>query len=257
MFAPGVINPGSNYGTQRTQTFVRNIPGFLLLLPYLDQSALYNNINFEAATGINDWSSLGGGGSQTPPWDYISVFRCPSDREYDDPRTYTSATGPPSAYECVLAYRSSYGFVSQWAYTETSTRRNYANNDNVTKSATGINGSAIIRDIRDGTSNTFLMAESVFQKSSAAYGPFWNEWTLHDPIVPRYGINPSVSSSLLRPQAYRMSSRHPGGAHALMADGAVRFINENIQGSPSTNWPAASVLGSLTSIQAGEVLDPF
>jgi prepilin-type N-terminal cleavage/methylation domain-containing protein len=44
------INPGSNFSDKYlTSGQVRNFTGYLAILPYLDQSPLYNQINFSVA----------------------------------------------------------------------------------------------------------------------------------------------------------------------------------------------------------------
>jgi len=58
---------------------------------------------------------------------------------------------------------------------------------------------------------------------------------------------------------YSLSSQHVGGAHILMADGAVRFLSENINcgnygiGSP----PSFGVMGALGTIAGGETIGEF
>jgi prepilin-type N-terminal cleavage/methylation domain-containing protein len=62
---PSVINPGSYMAGANGNTYgmkpgsVRNTTGYLLLLPQLDQTPLYNQINFNMATGQTDWNNLG------------------------------------------------------------------------------------------------------------------------------------------------------------------------------------------------------
>jgi len=57
------------------------------------------------------------------------------------------------------------------------------------------------------------------------------------------------------------SSYHPGGVNVVLCDGAVRFINENIDaGLPSdsgknTGVSARGVWGAMGSIKGGEVFN--
>jgi prepilin-type N-terminal cleavage/methylation domain-containing protein/prepilin-type processing-associated H-X9-DG protein len=63
-----------------------------------------------------------------------------------------------------------------------------------------------------------------------------------------------------------VSSRHPGGAHVTMADGAVKFINQNIdtgaQSVPDIDTPGGrespwGVWGALGSMAGGEAVPKF
>jgi prepilin-type processing-associated H-X9-DG protein len=58
------------------------------------------------------------------------------------------------------------------------------------------------------------------------------------------------------------SSHHTGGVHALMADGAVRFISENIDTGnlgvgPATGSSPYGVWGALGTKNAGDVVGEF
>ncbi|MBI5761504.1 MAG: DUF1559 domain-containing protein [Planctomycetales bacterium] len=68
------------------------------------------------------------------------------------------------------------------------------------------------------------------------------------------------------PGFYTASSRHVGGAQALMADGAVRFISQNIEsGNQAATPPAANasgkspygVWGALGTCRSAEILQNF
>lgn len=90
------------------------------------------------------------------------------------------------------------------------------------------------RDITDGTSNTVMVAES-----NGLSGP----WGQGGPatVVP-FTQHPYING----PDGVGGPFR--GGCHFLMADGAVRFVSENID---------ASVVEKLTTIQGGEVVEDF
>ena len=244
-FPPAVVHPGQNASSTRGQTFVRNITGYAMLLPYIDETGIYNKINFELGVGPMDRDTIGGGGTQLAATDHqIDSLRCPSDTLYNDPRTQGAAS---LEYQMTNNRRVSYAFVSEYPLSGAS--MNYGRNTSRTKSTFGTNGAAKVRDVTDGTSNTFLMIETPYHKSNANYGPYWSMYVHTNIICPSYGINAnSASTNLLRVPAYRAGSMHPGGCLALMGDGAVSFFSENT---------SATVLRALTSIQGAEVLDPF
>ena len=248
IYPPSCINPGTNLAN----TFVpagqvRNTTGYLMLLPFLEQNALYQQIDFSLPTGRADWHGVGGGGDQAILYQKnFPIFRCPSDSEYDNPHTYSSQ----NMYTITQANRTSYGFVHESTEYNGYTGKPYSVNLNTNKSAFGVNGAARIRDITDGTSNTLLMIETPLRKTSSAYGPFMQAFTHTHFIVPAYGINRphSTTDPLRLVYAWRAGSAHPGGCHAVLGDGRVRFLNENMN---------QSILNALVSIRGGEVVGEF
>jgi prepilin-type processing-associated H-X9-DG protein len=106
-------------------------------------------------------------------------------------------------------------------------------------------------DVRDGTSNTIAVSESAQQnRQSDLYTPIWGGHRRHGTFVvnhpstdqnhinnPRYHINGPTqivgmtgagTANDARHYVNIASSVHTGGAHFLMADGAVRFLSENM-----------------------------
>jgi hypothetical protein len=89
-----------------------------------------------------------------------------------------------------------------------------------------------IREITDGTSNTILVSEA----DRAAI-----PWTKPEDI----NID-KLGAAVLGPNG--LSSHHAGGFHVLMADGAVRFVSENI---------SLQALSALFTYSGGEVVGEF
>lgn len=247
IFPPSAINPGSYTSTTLFPGKpVRNFTGYLMLLPYLDQGPLYNQINFNIASDRADW--MGSGGGTDVQADVISkplqVFRCPTDVPYREP--WTDPTN--NMYYIRNAYRVSYGFVSNVdEYSLTS--GNYMQDGSVDKSIFGgVNGAARIADVRDGTSNTMALIETPFKKNwHPGYGPFFHAFTHTHMIMPtRYGINSKAFGGLT--YAWGAGSLHVGGAHILLGDGSVRMISENISGT---------TLASLLTMGKGDIPGEF
>lgn len=244
---PSAVNPGStgsNVAGRVAPGMVRNFTGYLYMLPYVDQAALYSEIDFDRATGKADWHSIGGGGTQTALENKkIEAFRCPSDVEYDDPHNYS----PQNMYTATNANRVSYGFVhTSTEYTE-SANGWFWGRQGQARAAFGFNNSARLADIQDGTSNTMAMIETSYRKESSAYGPFWQSYTHTHAIVPgAYGINRLRPGGL--PYAWYAGSAHVGGAQTLMMDGSVVFLSETMD---------ISVIRALVTVAGSELIDAF
>lgn len=92
----------------------------------------------------------------------------------------------------------------------------------------GFQGSISIDKILDGTSNTVMLLEDMHwvekeDRSSLFYDAHWfGPWAIHSMKMP---INTDPNSD---PRCNQWSSNHAGGAHALMSDGTVRFVNEKL-----------------------------
>jgi hypothetical protein len=117
------------------------------------------------------------------------------------------------------------------------------------KSAFGHNGAARLRDIIDGTSNSMLIIETPTEKDSPIRGPFWAAYVATAAMLPYdYKINQPTSATDPRSQYCAPGSKHIGGCHVLLGDGAIRFLSENIN---------LTTQRSLVSIAGGELLGEF
>jgi prepilin-type N-terminal cleavage/methylation domain-containing protein len=89
-----------------------------------------------------------------------------------------------------------------------------------------------LKKVVDGTSKTFMVGESVVEQDyhSAAFFADGDWATCGNPL--NYFITPAdVTQIKSAPQwqaARGFKSLHPGGAHFVMADGSVHFVNESI-----------------------------
>jgi prepilin-type processing-associated H-X9-DG protein len=232
---------------------VLNTTGFTILLNQLEQAPLSNAYNFSmpSTNAVVSGSvnativGLAAGGAivnTTVVGTLVAVFACPS----DDPAIFVNdPTGAPSSqYIRLNARRSNYLLCSSryvdsdssWSVPGRPRDLGVFQTDSSTK----------FDDIKDGTSTTCMVGESLQGKVVSSYGPYWGSgcWTsthgvVYPPNDPRsidYMPNApaSAASGFAQPNPQRlqnmwaMGSRHFGGLNMLFADGSVHFIKNSI-----------------------------
>ena len=256
---PATINPGCyNCNTSAFPADfpdnVRNITGHLLILPFLEQGALHDQLDFRfpmslaadssmtapnATDAANNMAALKG--------TRIDLFACPSD-PFDRQGTVASTS---SVYYNIDYYRTSYSFItSEWSDHGNNANLLWNSSTNTTtlRSAFGINGAAKFRDVTDGLTNTVFMGESQMEKSDTNWGPFWGTWNNTFWLRMSEGINVPDNPPDPRPYARAPGSHHPGGCNALFGDGSIRFLKETT--------PLAT-LRYLARIADGQVLGEY
>lgn len=221
----------------------------VFILPQLDQAPLYQQLNVNA------------GGQPIPLADdpraqtVLSVYMCPSDPGGDVNESYPDPNGhfyPKSNYPGVHGRGE-----------EVSVNINEQNG------LFGKGSRVRIADITDGTSQTFAVGErdarSRGQGIFGALGDPFRHAAVWIRAMPRPGsITPTTqhgrsvtgictdlvgSTRVLNgPSSRAFGSAHIGGAHFLMADGAVRFISESID---------LNTYGRLAQKSDGQVIGEF
>ncbi|MES2791837.1 MAG: DUF1559 domain-containing protein [Planctomycetota bacterium] len=250
-FPPGSISrSGGSFGGPEWPYLLH------FLLPNMDQAAMYNELAL-------NWGRPG-------PWidpaawpttvrTALPALQCPSDGMGGAIKTAGTAVNLPS---------SNYmGFFSGLNDGQT------AADALATRGAFGINRGAGIRDLKDGSSNTMLMAEYLTGTNTDWRGWFYTNRAgaqyLHATNPPNsavpdnlldypYACTPAVNLPLQNlpcladgNTANNFStsrSRHVGGTQVLLGDGAVRFVSANIS---LTTWQ------NLTWISDGQVIGEF
>jgi len=257
IFPPAYLQPG---GAPYSSTYVgaagsgknRNFTGHIYMLPYIEQQAIYDQIDFRLAVGNADWYGIGGGGYQHDATDVrLQAYECPSevDFRYYNPRTYNGT----NYYDCEKAWRTNYGFVMHLYdhYQRGNYRRVTSYPSWRERSMFGMNGAAVLGEILDGTSTTMAMIETPMKKWSTVYGPYWNMYVYTSPIVPTRGINKPYRPATdpeRKVYAWGAGSFHPGGCQMILADASVRFISDGID---------QTTLGALVTIKGGETVPPY
>ncbi|QDT77502.1 DUF1559 domain-containing protein [Gimesia maris] len=204
-----------------------------MILPFMDQSPLYNKINFNL--DIND-------GAQTPGIVDVTLpaFLCPS-----DPGSNTFELEEEGSPGTVLAVLARANYVGVFGSEELDDCEIVTPGTNCQSSGTFYqNGNTRFRDITDGLSQTLFVGE---RKTDATAG-WYSTWV---------GAVPEGAETFARvlgatdhvpndPASHfdDFSSHHTGGAQFLFGDGRVRFISENID---------KTVYQSLSSIRGGEL----
>ncbi|MBM82015.1 MAG: prepilin-type cleavage/methylation domain-containing protein [Planctomycetaceae bacterium] len=213
-----------------------------MILPYLDQEPLYNqlapgNLHFSNALDDAQQVSL----MQT----VLPIFLCPSDPSVrlNVPRSMTSATGGSAK----LATGNIVGSLG-------------VETESPTDGVLYINSDIRVDDILDGASNVFMAGERSTLNGAGVWAGATNR-------VCGMTVPSDCNAAVYAPVSYAMqtgvrlevptetwpqipfSSEHIGGANFLMSDGNVRFISENINSllvdsaNPNT-WGTYQKLGS-------------
>ncbi|UUO08666.1 DUF1559 domain-containing protein [Blastopirellula sp. J2-11] len=209
------------------------------ILPYLEQTALYDNISFEKNYNFqsNTLSDIG----MT-----VDAFLCPSDPQ-GDPRTVRtggiSNGGPDNKDDLGRSNMASTADSRDWSCASNRAR---------------IDGNGVLfnfsktnfASITDGTSNTMLVGEVTGGIGGSYEGNYWSVINHADTAG---GINgphtvPGGMTGSWSLDTQEFSSYHPGGCHFLMGDASVHFLSENIN---------QTVLADLTTRSGGEVVGEY
>jgi len=225
------------------------------VLPFMDQAPLFNLINFSYGL-TNDPRSPGYPANPTAPnpsnaWvaqQPLTVLKCPSDLSLTQLGGRSDGGAGNFGTTC---YKACAGANWGWGTWQSGSTGVYAqsrwgatsngldNGNGLLFRGWGFPYSTRIRDVADGTSNTFAMGEAIPNYSQ------WNWWWLNNattatcsiPLnaLPQCGgaAGLSVNAGMQAcagdwPNNYAFWSMHTGGANFAMVDGSVTFISQNI-----------------------------
>lgn len=199
-------------------------PWTVMVLPYMDEGPRYNTFDFEGkfttssnvpgATANNNAFKLG-----------LNKYQCPSDPNSGsgvNNLNYFGVQGGGATPACSAASGGRVFYINGLLHHNSSVR---------------------IRDVTDGTTNTFLLAESKYglnpKSRSDGIHAGWAAGTKLDASANTYTL---VAAQLqinsipghagdhdtISQFSRLFGSFHVGGCHVTLGDGSVRFISENI-----------------------------
>ncbi|MBL8849342.1 MAG: DUF1559 domain-containing protein [Planctomycetaceae bacterium] len=195
-----------------------------MLLPYLDQTPLYNQLRPNGVLGDpasttqqGIWQVAGGpiNGADT----ILQVYLCPT------------STMASKSTGITAAWKNGFGTTSYAVCQGPSTPPTYSDDEN------GIFGqkntqtrSTRIRDVTDGTSNTLAFGEKTYVTVDGGNGnrdwPVWVGAVGEDEQVTfKTEFGDVMNTTVDDDSAF---SLHEGGVQFTLGDGSVRFISENV-----------------------------
>ena len=280
---------GPDSGNIVAATDRRNFTWVAMILPYVEQGPLYQAINFN----IPSWNQQIVSGNSTKALQSIRLkgFECPSDPGFGGGMNrhgiawtnYAGAEGydwwkrPNHGISGVFNLNTHCsiqaivdGTSNTIMVTECSTSGfqpnpgvpgHLHNGGGVPRK--GGAGNAVFRSLLVSTGNNSDVAQNtgpngahnIWAADGSGSGSFWNSfaapYAMHPAYLHCFGINNNWPGA---------SSRHPGGAQTLLADGSVRFLSDNIDypGENVTGWESGSgVWGALNTFTGGETTSNF
>ena len=230
--------PGGSYSQfLPVEAFPENFSCFVRLLPYLDQSPMFNAVNFSFTSSNAQNITISNVA--------VNTLICPSDinnaPQVISPNTPSSSFNivypiPPgnwlqkfSSYAANagtfdFGYNLSYGVAQFQMYNGT-----IYNDSSIT-----------VASVSDGTSNTFLFGEHA-HGADALNDPYyynsdgsWNSGRWYDTLFSTFypmNLNRGSNGAFGSNNYYFITSAqsfHPGGANFAFCDGSVRFIKNSV-----------------------------
>ncbi len=215
-FPPGYVSNTRARGTDwctggRTNN---GAPWTVLVLPFLEETALHGMFRYgeDFTPDQNNPGSLANHTGWLKP---VPKFRCPSAIVYSENNTnYVGVQGGGLVPDCMGGSANRVFFANGILFHNSTVR---------------------ISHISDGSSNTFLVGETKYQArrmswaSTAKLDVLGVPMTLAAAHSPINDVSPPLSPDF-EIISRMFGSYHPGGCHFALADGAVRFVSESIDG---------------------------
>lgn len=258
--------------------------GFVGMLPYMDQAAAFDELWNDPEgdeQGGRPWDTSGANGSPIWAKDF-AVLVCPSAITSNDSRGQTNygfsvgdrptrgddRTGVRGVFarQTSVKFRDiTDGTSNTIAMGEIATTRNGNGQRTLLGNVVRNTGNAVVRDNPSGCYGFVDPATGRYNTGNTRdwRGERWGDggcsFTSVCTVLPPNGPNCARGNGDSADGLYTVQSWHAGGAHVLLADGAVKFVSENIdtgdltQREPTTGESPYGVWGGAGSI-AGEEL---
>jgi prepilin-type N-terminal cleavage/methylation domain-containing protein/prepilin-type processing-associated H-X9-DG protein len=202
------------------------------IMPYLEQASIYNQLGADndLARDLEVPSLLAAMQLPQPNW------RCPSD------------VGPVLNAERALQGTANTFSVALSNYVGAYTSGGVANAAFPFNGAFDLNSKIGLKDFLDGSSNTIVIGERAYQ-ANGVFPQAATVWGTRGIAVANTNRVANISfngkgminsvdesnSTLQNSSRMGLSSLHPGGVQVVMADGSVRFLDENIDQKPDVD----------------------
>ncbi len=250
IFPPGYVS------TSVSSTVGSKIAWSAMILPFVDQANLYNQITSSMfnSNGATGWLTVADVtpkvAATTQAESVIPGYVCPSDP------SGALNTDRPSAIQGYTWGKSNYPAVRASVYWDATLSTPAA----VTAKTSFGNSTVKVRfrDMTDGTSNIIMVGERTTQDSPAPISitrtaAIWIGIQIDENAISATASSANSSGTITtelinKASGNAFSSPHVGGCHFLLGDGKVRFISENINADTYT-W--------LAGINDGHVLGEF
>ena len=257
-----------------------------MLLPYMDQTPLYNSINFQIPMGFGSitggivTNSASGGTPYTAAQNFaiisstvIPTFMCPSTPRNGNTNVYLNDWWVSS----IGTQFYNAGGASDYMAPDIGGGLHMGkSSDTMIDADQGSNLGLRLAKVTDGLSNTVMVVETANRANQwsmgvqlgtsnqsgqsdsngnpALGGDAWNDWQMGVNIIravtpgSRNGARSNGQCTINCNNQFNMYSFHSGGAHVVLGDGSVRFLSQNI---------AALTVYNLLCINDGNPLGDF